>query len=96
MAERNSVTVTTFVVTLLAFGLISIPLAGVSWDMLSDLIAGHLTAGKALYGVPALFVLLVVLRFAARALVRLDARFGTTAHPVESKHAADLHSTSRT
>lgn len=96
MAERNSVTVTTLVVTLLAFGLISIPLAGLSWDMLSDLIAGHLAAAKAAYGVPALLVLFIVLRFAARALVRLDARFGTTAHPGESAPGADPNSTSHT
>ncbi len=77
------------VATLLGFSLVSIPLAGYSWDMLSDLISGHLTSRKALIGIPVMIALAVVLRFAARALVRLDASFGASAHSHEPPSTSD-------
>jgi hypothetical protein len=82
-AERSAVSVTALVVTLLVFGLLSIPLAGLSWDMLSDLISGHLAARKAAYGIPSLAALFIALRFAGRALVRLDKKPGVARNTVE-------------
>jgi hypothetical protein len=65
--------VTRVVVTLLVYGAIAIPLAGYTWDMLSDLISGHLAARKGLISIPVMIALVIVLRLAARALVTLDA-----------------------
>ena len=61
------------VAMLLGLGLVMIPLAGYTWDVLSDLITGHLTSRKALIGLPVLIALAVVVRFAAGAVSRLDA-----------------------
>lgn len=72
MSQRSSAPVGKLVLTLLGFGLVAIPLAGFAWDVVSDLISGHLTSRKALNGVPVMIALAVVLRLAARALVRLD------------------------
>ena len=69
----NSASPGKIVATLLGFGLLCVPLAGVAWDAASALISGHLTARKVTFGVPALILLLIVLRFAGRALARLDA-----------------------
>ena len=69
----NSASTGKIVATLLAFGLLCVPLAGVAWDAASALISGHLSARQAALGVPALILLLIVLRFAGRALARLDA-----------------------
>lgn len=60
------------VATLLGFGVLCVPLAGVAWDAASALISGHLSARQAALGVPALILLIIVLRFAGRALARLD------------------------
>ena len=70
--------VATIVATLLGLAVLAIPLAGLTWDVLSDLISGHLGARKALFGFPAMILLAVVLKLAARALVRLDAQRGPT------------------
>jgi hypothetical protein len=72
VSQRSSPSVGTVVLTLLGFGLVSIPLAGFTWDVVSDLISGHLTSRKALIGVPVVIALAIVLRLAARALARLD------------------------
>ena len=72
MSQRSSGSVGKLVLTLLGFGLVSIPLAGFTWDVVSDLISGNLTSRKALIGVPVMIALAIVLRLAARALVRLD------------------------
>jgi hypothetical protein len=72
MSQRSSAPVGKLVLTLLGFGLVAIPLAGFTWDVVSDLISGHLTSRKALIGVPVMIALAVVLRLAARTLVRLD------------------------
>lgn len=66
---------------LLGFAVVSIPLAGYTWDVLSDLISGHLTSRKALIGLPAMIVLALVVRFAASALGRLDSIFEGTPPP---------------
>jgi hypothetical protein len=63
------------IATLLGFGLVLIPLAGYTWDVLSDLISGHLTSRKALIGIPVMIALAVVVRFAASAIARLDTSF---------------------
>jgi hypothetical protein len=72
-ARSTSNGVAALVATLLGFAVVAIPLAGLTWDVLSDLISGHLGARKALIGFPAMTLLAVVLRFAARALARFDA-----------------------
>ena len=72
MSQPPSAPVGKVVLTLLAFGLVSIPLAAFTWEVVSDLISGHLTSREALIGIPVIIALAVVLRFAARALVRLD------------------------
>lgn len=61
------------VTTLLIYGIIAIPLGGYTWDVLSDLISGHLTSRKAVIGIPVIIALIIVVRFAARAIVKLDA-----------------------
>jgi hypothetical protein len=71
--HRASASTAKLVATLLGYGLVCIPLAGLAWDAASDLISGHLSAQKTAYGLPALILLLIVLRFAGRALARLDA-----------------------
>ena len=76
--EQPSTGVARLVATLLGFGLVAIPLAGFTWDVVSDLITGQLTAQKGLIGLPVIAALAIVFRFAARALVRLDARLGIT------------------
>jgi phosphotransferase system glucose/maltose/N-acetylglucosamine-specific IIC component len=77
-SNRGNTGVATIVATLLGIAVIAIPLAGLTWDVLSDLISGHLGARKALLGFPAMIVLAIVLRFAARTLIRLDAQRGPT------------------
>jgi hypothetical protein len=79
MSQRSSAPVGKVVLTLLGFGLVSIPLAGFTWEMVSDLISGHLTARKTLIGVPVMIALAVVLRLAERALVRLDSSMDSEA-----------------
>ena len=74
----SSTKVAPLVATLLGFAIIAIPLAGLTWDLLSDLISGHLDQRDALIGVPAMILLAIVLWLAARALVRLDAKLGVT------------------
>lgn len=75
----RSASTSKLVATLLGYGVVCIPLAGVAWDAASDLISGHLSARKAAFGVPAFILLLIVLRFAGRALARLDA--SSTSNP---------------
>ena len=70
--------VATIVATLLGLAVVAIPLAGLTWDVLSDLISGHLGSRKALFGFPAMILLAIVLWLAARILIRLDARLGVT------------------
>lgn len=72
-ASLHSPPVSRVVTTLLIYAIIAIPLGGYTWDVLSDLISGHLTMRKALIGVPVIIALLIVLRFAARAFQKLDA-----------------------
>jgi hypothetical protein len=76
--QHPSQGVATIVATLLGLAVVAIPLAGLTWDVLSDLISGHLGPRKALIGFPAMILLAIVLRFAARALVRLDTKRGNT------------------
>ena len=73
VTTQHSPSVTRVVATLLIYGIVAIPLGGYTWDVLSDLISGHLTARKGLIGIPVIIALLIVLRFAARAFVKLDA-----------------------
>jgi hypothetical protein len=79
MSQRSSAPVGRVVLTLLGFGLVSIPLAGFTWDVVSDLISGRLTSRKALIGVPVMVALAMVLRLAARALARLDSSMNSEA-----------------
>lgn len=79
MSQRSSASVGKVVVTLLGFGLVSIPLAGFTWEVLSDLISGHLTSRKALVGAPVMIALAIVVWFAARVLVRLDSSLNSEA-----------------
>jgi hypothetical protein len=72
VSQQSSPSVGVVVLTLLGFGLVSIPLAGFTWDVASDLISGQLTSRKALIGVPVVIALAMVLRLAARVLARLD------------------------
>lgn len=72
MSRRSSAPVGRLVLTLLGFGLISIPLAAFTWEVVSDLISGHMTSRRALIGVPVMIALAVVLRLAASALMRID------------------------
>jgi hypothetical protein len=72
MSRRSSAPVGKLVFTLLGFGLVSIPLAGFTWEVISDLISGHLTSRRALIGIPVMIALVVALRLAARALIRID------------------------
>jgi hypothetical protein len=72
MSRRSSAPVGRLVFTLLGFGLLSIPLAGFTWEVISDLISGHLTSRRALIGLPIMVALGIVLRLAARALSRID------------------------
>ena len=72
-STQHSPSVGRVVTTLFIYGIIAIPLGGYTWDVLSDLISGHLTSRKALTGIPVIIALLIVLRFAARAFVKLDA-----------------------
>lgn len=72
MSERSSQPVGRLVITLLGFAIIAIPLAGLTWELISDLISGHPTARSALFGIPAMTALAVVLWLASRALVKLD------------------------
>lgn len=74
----SSTSVVPLVATLLGFAIIAIPLAGVTWDLLSDLISGHLNQRDVLIGLPAMILLAIVLWLAARALIRLDAKLGVT------------------
>ena len=74
----SSTKVAPLVATLLGFAVIAIPLAGLTWDLVSDIISGHLNARDALIGFPAMIVLAIVLWFASRALIRLDAKLGVT------------------
>lgn len=75
---HSSQGVATIVATLLGLAVVAIPLAGLTWDVLSDLISGHLRPRKALLGFPAMILLAIVLRIASRVLVRLDAQRGAT------------------
>lgn len=75
---HSSQGVATIVATLLGLAVLAIPLAGLTWDVLSDLISGHLGPRKALLGFPAMILLAIVLKLAARTLVRLDAKRGPT------------------
>ena len=77
---RPSTNAAPVVATLLGFAIIAIPLAGLTWELLSDIISGHLDRRDALIGFPAMMLLAIVLWFAARALVRLDAKLGVTEH----------------
>jgi len=77
MSERSSQPVGRLVITLLGFGLVAIPLAGVTWELISDLISGHLDPRSALFGIPAMIALAVVLWLAARALVKLDSNMSS-------------------
>lgn len=72
VSQRSSPSVGKVVLTLLGFGLVSVPLAGFAWDVASDLISGHLTSRSAAIGVPVVIALAIVLRFAARVLAKLD------------------------
>lgn len=73
MSERSSQPVGKLVITLLGFAIIAIPLAGLTWELISDLISGHLRARSALFGIPAMIALALVLWLASRALAKLDA-----------------------
>jgi hypothetical protein len=72
-----STTVGRLVITLLGFAIIAIPLAGYTWEVISDLISGHMTARRTIIGIPVLGALILVLRLAARTLVKLDSGFGS-------------------
>lgn len=72
VSQQSSPSVGELVLTLLGFGLVSIPLAGFTWEVVSDLISGHLTSREALIGVPVAIALAIVLRLAARVIARLD------------------------
>jgi hypothetical protein len=72
MSERSSRLVGKLVITLLGFAIIAIPLAGLTWEFISDLISAQLTARSALFGIPAMIALAVVLWLASRALAKLD------------------------
>lgn len=74
----SSTNVVPLVATLLGFAFIAIPLAGLTWDLVSDLISGQLNQRDALIGFPAMILLAIVLWLAARALIRLDAKLGVT------------------
>ena len=76
-SERSSQPVGKLVITLLGFGLVAIPLAGLTWELISDLISGHLTVRTATFGIPSLVGLAVVLWLASRALARLDSNMAS-------------------
>jgi hypothetical protein len=71
-SERTPTTVGRLVITLLGFAIIAIPLAGLTWELISDLISGHLDERSAVFGVPAMIGLALVLWLASRALIKLD------------------------
>lgn len=72
MSERSSRPVGKLVITLLGFAIIAIPLAGLTWEFISEVISARLTARSALFGIPAMIALAVVLWLASRALAKLD------------------------
>ena len=76
---RSSQPVGRLVITLLGFGLVAIPLAGLTWELVSDVISGHLTARNAMFGIPALIGLAAILWLASRALAKLDSAMSSSA-----------------
>lgn len=72
--QRRPASVSRIVATLLVYGIVAIPLGGYTWEVVSELIAGHVEARQVLIGVPVFLALLIVLRLAARAFLKLDAR----------------------
>lgn len=75
---RASTSTAPLVATILGFAIVAIPLAGLTWELLSDIISGHLDRRDAVIGFPAMLLLAIVLWLASRALVRLDAKLGVT------------------
>lgn len=59
-----------------AFVVIGTPLVYVIWKVINDLLTGHLVTGRLLLAVPALVLLVIVLRVLANAIRRWDARLG--------------------
>ena len=73
VSDRSSKPLRRLVITLLGFGIVAIPLAGITWELISEVITGHLRARSAFFGIPAMIGLALVLWLASRALAKLDA-----------------------
>lgn len=70
--QQRSPSVSRIVATLLVYGVIAIPLGGYTWEVVSELISGHVDTRQVIIGIPVFLALLIVLRLAARAFIKLD------------------------
>ena len=65
---------TGLVLRIALFVLVGIPLLGVGWEMLNELIAGHWNSSQVLRGTVALALLFLLWRFLAASVQRWDRR----------------------
>ncbi len=68
---------------ILLFLLLGGPLAGYIWHTLNDLLSGHFDGTRLAIAVPAAALLLLLLRWIARFLQRLEPENAHSAHPPE-------------